>query len=103
MRKYDARWVGSPVDVEPKDPNAIIDYAWDWTAWLADRGNDTISNSTWTVPAGLTEVSNNESNGVAAVFLSGGVDGYKYVVTNRIVTAGGRTEERSFRIPCEEK
>jgi len=33
-----------------KDPNADLDYGFDWTAWLG--ATDTITESTWTVPAG---------------------------------------------------
>src|SRR5207237_8913736 len=32
-----------------KDPNADLDYQFDWTAWL---GTDTISTSTWSAPIG---------------------------------------------------
>lgn len=35
-----------------KDPDAVLDYGVDWTAWL---GSDTIVTSTWVVsPTGLT-------------------------------------------------
>ena len=31
-----------------KDPNADLDYGFDWTAWLG--ATDTITESTWSVP-----------------------------------------------------
>ena len=33
-----------------KDPNADLDYGFDWTAWLG--ATDTITESTWVVPSG---------------------------------------------------
>lgn len=39
----------------------------------------------------------------ATVWLSGGTAGQIYTVTNRITTAAGRTEDRSFAIRVEER
>jgi len=39
----------------------------------------------------------------ATVWLSGGTAGQSYIVTNRITTAAGRTEDRSFTIRVEER
>ena len=79
-----------------KDPNATLDYTIDWSDWLAT--GDTISTSTWTVPAGITASSDTETTTTSTVWLTGGTSGRTYLVTNTIVTAGGRTEERSLRI-----
>jgi hypothetical protein len=81
-----------------KDPDAVLDYTIDWTAWLADSGADTIASSSWTVPAGLTQNNATHSTLKATVWLSGGSAGTTYRVTNRITTAGGRTAERSFDV-----
>lgn len=94
-----------------KDPDAVLDYSIAWDAWLE---GDTIASSSWTVTAGLTkgaEAVNASAvtlNGVrrpastvATVWLSGGNAGTTYTVTNRIVTAAGRTEDRSFRVKVE--
>lgn len=102
MMTYDARWAGSPVDVEPKDPTSNINYAWDWTAWLADRG-DTIASSTWTASDGLTVAGSSIDGNVTKVVLQGGVAGYTYIVTNRMTTTAGLVEPRSMRIVCQEK
>jgi hypothetical protein len=83
-----------------KDPNAVLDYAVDWSRWLA---GDEIATSDWTVPSGLTKLSHSKTTTKATVWLSGGTAGQSYTVTNRITTTGGRTEERSFTIRVEER
>lgn len=88
-----------------KDPDAILDYGVDWTAWL---DGDTIATSTWILPAssGLTQsnASINAAATVATVWLAGGdVVAAPWMVTNRITTAGGRTEDRSFLLTVRER
>jgi len=83
-----------------KDPNAVLDYQVNWAAWL---GADTISTSAWTVPAGLTKGAEANTTTTTTVWLSSGTAGSVYTVTNRIVTAGGRTEDRSFEIRVAER
>lgn len=86
-----------------KDPNAVIDYKIDWSAWLTAADDDTISTSTWIVPSGITKDSDSKTTTTATVWLSGGTAGEDYAITNRIVTAGGRTEDRTIRIMVREK
>ena len=83
-----------------KDPDAVLDYSVDWAKWLAD---DEIDTSDWTVPVGLTKVGGTKTTTRATVWLSGGAAGQSYTVTNRITTAGGRTEDRSFIVKVEER
>ena len=78
-----------------KDPNDIVDYQINWATWL---GSDTIATSTWTVPTGLTQVSETETTTTATIWLSGGTAGELYTVSNRITTAGGRTADQSLQI-----
>jgi hypothetical protein len=88
------------VDTFYKDPNANLDYQIDWSSWL---GSDTISSSAWTVQSGLTKGSDSKTDTTTTVWLSGGTAGQTYRVTNRVVTAGGRTDDRSFWVVVEEK
>jgi len=83
-----------------KDPDAILDYAVDWSRWLA---GDTVASSVWIVPTGLTKATESNTATKAIVWLSGGTAGQTYTVTNRITTAAGRTEDRSFTIRVEER
>ena len=79
----------------PKDPSAVLDYAWNWADWL---GDDTISTHTITVPTGLTLASSTATSSAVTAWLSGGTAGQAYTVTCRIVTTAGRTDERSISI-----
>lgn len=85
-----------------KDPDATLDYSFDWGPWLQ---NDTISTSTWIVDSGVTIVPASESftTTTTTMFLSGGVDGENYTVTNRITTVGSRTDERSIEIKIRQR
>ena len=83
-----------------KDPDAVLDYETDWEDWL---GTDTISTSSWTVPTGITKDSDTNTTTTATIWLSGGTAGTSYTLVNRIVTAGGRTEDRTITIVCQER
>lgn len=83
-----------------KDPHAVLDYVLDWTKWLS---GDTIATSEWTVPAGLTLNSHSNTTKRTTAWISGGSASQSYTVTNRITTAGGRTEDRSFIISVAER
>jgi hypothetical protein len=83
-----------------KDPNAVLDYSIDWTRWLA---GDQIAASEWIVPSEFTKMADSKTSTSATVWLSGGTAGQSYIVTNRITTAAGRTEDRSFTIRVEER
>lgn len=80
------------------DPSAVLDYAIDWTAWLAE--GETITDSTWTVPSGITETTPSPSidGGVTTIWLAGGTVGTIYTVTNHITTSHGRQDDRSFEL-----
>jgi hypothetical protein len=72
-----------------------LDYYFDWSKEM-DSLLDTIVTSQIVVSPGLTVgVTTNTSKRVT-VWLSGGVSGSRYMVTNRIVTAAGRHYDRSF-------
>ena len=85
-----------------KDPQAVLDYAIDWTKWLDEVG-DSIETSTWIVPTGLTKVTETNTSKLATVWLSGGTVGENYTVTNRITTVGGRADDRSITIRVRER
>ena len=79
-----------------KDPNATLDYVFDWTAWLA---GDTISTSTWApLPSDLTSVSTSNTTLTTTIFVSGGTPGRTYRLRNRITTAGGRTDDQTAEL-----
>lgn len=90
-----------------KDPNAVLDFKFDWRAltngsgtsdWL--ESGETISSHTITAATGITVDSSSltDSSTSVTVWLSGGTDGNKYNVTCRIVTSAGRTDDRTAEI-----
>ena len=64
-----------------KDPQATLDYAVDWTAYL---GESAILTSSWTIDEGLTLTSENVDGLKAVAYISGGVAGKRYALTNEI-------------------
>lgn len=84
----------------PKDPDARLDFTQDWSQWL---GTDTISSSTWVLESGITEYSSTNNTTSATIWLSGGTAEYSYTVTNRITTAAGRIDDRSFVVAVGER
>lgn len=99
-----------------KDPDEILDYYVDWTRRLyseseleqSDAGEtvvpaDTISTSTFTLPAGITANSSSNTTTVSQLWLSGGSIGQTYAILNEIVTAGGRRMDQTIRIRVNTK
>lgn len=83
-----------------KDPNALLDYTVDWSEWL---GGDSITSSSWIVPAGLVLTDESHTTHTATAWISGGTPPSSYRVTNRIVTAGGRSDDRSLTFRLEDR
>ena len=84
-----------------KDPSAILDWAYDWTDWLAAA--ETITDHTITADTGITVDSSAESDGKVTVWLSGGTAGINYKVACKITTSAGRTDERTIWIKVVER
>lgn len=82
-----------------KDPDAVLDYVIDWETYL---DGDTIATSEWEVDDGITKDSDTNDTTTATIWLSGGTAGEDYEVTNRITTAGGRTDDRTIKIKIKE-
>lgn len=83
-----------------KDPQATLDYRFDWSLWLV---TDTISTVIWTVPSGITQTAATNTTTTATIWLAGGVVGTKYTVACRITTATGRIDERSLIVSVIQK
>lgn len=81
------------------DPDATLDWAFDWSAWLAD--GETITSHE-TVPDGVTVDSSSESAGVVTVWVSGGQLGSARV-TCRITTSAGRVDDRTRMLYVRER
>jgi hypothetical protein len=79
-----------------KDPSAILDWAFDWTDWLAAA--ETITDHTITADTGITVDTSTEDAGVVTVWLSGGTAAENYKVACLVETSAGRTDERTIWI-----
>ena len=86
-----------------KDPNAVLDYGFDWSDWLGNA--ETIVTSTWINPDGITVVTSSNSSEATVVWVSGGTAGKSYRLTNRIVTnnSPARTDDRTLLIEVQDK
>lgn len=95
----------------PKDPDSVMDYGGTFTTWLAS--GETISSiivlindqvaSNGTAIDGLTVDSREFTDDSAKAWLSGGTLGTQYMLTIRIATSEGRTEDRTMIINCKPK
>lgn len=95
-----------------KDPDATLDYKFDFAAstnstgdsdWLAS--GETISSHTIDADSGITVDSSSltDTNTSVTVWLSGGTAGTTYSVRCEIVTSASRTDERTMKILVEER
>ena len=88
-------------NVFTKDPDAVLDYQWNWSAWLAD--GETISSAVITVDTGLTLDSQSNTTTTVTAWLSGGTVDEGYRVVCSITTSAARTDDRSIYISCRER
>lgn len=97
---------------DPKDPDAVLEYKFDWKALTNLTGNtdwlesgETISSITITADTGITVDSSSitDSNTSVTIWLSGGSDGVSYNVACKIVTSSSRTDERTALINVEQR
>lgn len=90
-----------------KDPEARLDYSFDWSEWLP--AGCVIASVAHTVPAGLTLLAQSYTSTTTTVWLTSGVAGSNYSVEAKVFTnsagnpVGIRIDERTFRIRCKER
>jgi hypothetical protein len=94
--------MAAPLRSFTKDPESTLDYPIDWSQWLV--GADTITGApVWTVPSGLTLVTQANTATIATAWISGGTAGATYLVECKITTTGGRIDERSILVEVKEQ
>jgi len=86
-----------------KDPDAVLDYKWDWSDWLAS--GETISSHTIAPVTGITKDSSAETDTDTSVtaWYSGGTVLIDYEVTCQIVTSDSRTDDRTITLKVRER
>lgn len=89
-----------PLELFYKDPDEVLDYVGDWSAWL---GTDTIATASWDVPEGITDDSTSTTATTTTIWLSGGTAGAVYDVSCCASTAGGRVGCRTIRVSVVER
>lgn len=77
----------------PKDPDAVLDYQFDWSRYL--QSGETIVTSTFIPVGSLTlELFNESVDGAFTTFWArGGETGDVAKITNRVTTSQGRTDD----------
>ncbi len=97
-----------------KDPDARLDYKFDWAPLTNNRKNalsdwlqtgETISSYAIGVDAGITvdSDSKDDSDTSVVVWLSGGDAGVDYDVSCKITTSDGRIDERTMTIKVRQR
>jgi len=76
-----------------KDPQAILDFGFDWSPWLAT--GETITASTITASTGITVDSETFTGTAVTYWLSGGTLDTEYTIINHITTSAGRQDDRT--------
>lgn len=86
------------VSIFTKDPDAVLDYKFDWSNWL--ESDETISSAVVTVSSGITKNSDSitDSGSSVTVWLSGGTQEESFYVSCKIVTSKSRTDERTMEV-----
>jgi hypothetical protein len=87
----------------PHDPDAVLDYPFDWSDWLTE--GDTIESALVTAETGVTiEGTPAVVDGTKVVpYISGGTVGSTYDVTCHITTVDGREDDRSITLVVKER
>lgn len=90
------------------DPDAKLEYGFSWSDWL---GTDTIVTSTWSitrVKASVTDTppvlsASTHDTTTTTVWVDGGTNGNDYTLTNHVITAAGREDDRSHLLKCRNR
>lgn len=88
-----------------KDPDATLDYPFDWTQYLAAI-TDTITDAEFILDTPLVlerQELNSPTSTIAVAWVSGGTVGETHRVTCRITTAEGRIDDRSIFLRIKER
>lgn len=88
--------------VMDKDPDAVLDYSFDWAPWLMPLGDDIVSHQ-FLAEGGLVIDSSANDATTATAWVSGGTVGQIARLTCRITTADGRTDDRSVFLKILER
>lgn len=80
----------------PLDPEAVLDYVFDWSLWLSE--GETITTATVSADPGITIGSVVTAAEKVTVWLSGGTVNTRYKAHCSIVTSDSREDSRHMTI-----
>ncbi len=94
--------VGNPKPSILKDPSAVLDYSFDWSAWLAE--GESIVTYDVTVD-GVTKNSQARAGAIVTAWIAGGTLGEVASVTCAVTTDSvpARTEQRTVYLRIQER
>ncbi len=84
-----------------KDPEAVSDYSIDWSTWLQD--GDVLAESEWTIPSGVTKVTDSFSDTAVLIRVSGGTVGTSYQLTNHVISEAGLEDDWTITLVMVER
>ena len=86
-----------------KDPDAVLDYKWDWSDWLAT--GETISSHTIPTVTGITLDSSSitDTNTSVTAWYSSGTALTDYDVTCQIITSDSREDDRTVTLKVRDR
>lgn len=85
-----------------QDPNGILDWSIDWSAWLVD--GDVIAESTWACSDETIVIDRMTFTDNATVcWVSGGTIGTTVTLTNHVVCESGRADDRSLTLRIKQR
>ena len=84
-----------------KDPNALLDYTVDWSAWLAT--GEVIDSVSWTVPTGITSAGTSNTDTTATIRLGTATRSKTYEIGCTITTSEGQIDKRTFSVTCQDR
>lgn len=85
-----------------KDPDAVLDYSFDFGPWLTPL-NDTIDSADFILETPLLEEIRVVEPLTAVVWIKGGIPGQTHRATCRITTAAGRVDDRSIFLKIKQR
>jgi hypothetical protein len=86
-----------------RDPQDVLPVGNDWSTWL--EAGETITASSWTVPAGITQTTPAPSftTTTTTIWLTGGTLNLSYPVVNHITTNQGKQRDQTLTIAVRDR
>jgi hypothetical protein len=85
-----------------KDPDAVLDYVFDWSAWLAGNTPPETLAQHEVIVVGCTLLASMRADGKVTARIGGGTVGTAATVTCRITTNTGQVDDRTLTLKIKE-